>query len=210
MTKITICKNKHLFTSLRICANMPITPVDWGGFKWMSIHVTCYYIDILYGKDLGRQQKLHDWINLSAYMLPCGICEHHFLDFTRDNSLPEVQEYEPGETPYLRWSIRAHNAVRKRQRKTLADEDLVVLTYKSGKIYGADTYLADPKTRTSLAADTDPSGNTAKTNPENGYQNGYQIATYILGGVLGLIVLAATIYLIVRSLHRRPLPEMSE
>lgn len=190
---------------------MPITPVDWGGCKWLGIHVTCYYVDVIFGRNLQRQQMLHDWIRLSAHMLPCGICENHFLKFQDANPLPDIQEYEAGETPYLRWSVRAHNEVRQRQHKPTVDEDLVVLTYKSGKIFGADTYLAPPRTRTNLASSelnltTDPSG--VDTGAKE--LNGYKLTTYILGAILGLFLLLAFVYIGIRFFGRRPIPELSE
>ena len=178
---------------------MPITPNHWGEPKWLGIHVTCYYIDVVFGKNLERQQMLHNWLELSAYMLPCSNCENHFLAFQKHNPLPEIKEYQPGETPYLRWSIRAHNAVRKRQGKALADEDLVVLTYKSGTIYGTKHHSA-PKSRTQLAASDPPSSELA----------GYKIATYVLGALSGLFVLAGLIYLISRLFTRKPVPELSD
>jgi len=204
---------------------MPITPVHWGGFKWLGIHVTCYYIDIVFGRNLKRQEMLHDWVHLSAFMLPCGICENHFLHFQRENPLPEVKEYEPGETPYLRWSIRAHNAVRERQRKPLMDEDVVVLAYKSGKMYGADQYLAHPKSRTNLASTSSPvAALDSSTDLSGNYDSDldyrvsaltsqlkeYQIATYVLSGILGALAVFAVIYLAVQFLSKRPISELSE
>jgi hypothetical protein len=192
---------------------MPISPSDWGGFKWLGKHITCYYVDIVFGRDLQRQQMLHDWIKLSAYMLPCGICENHFIQYQKNYPLPEIKEYEPGQTPYLRWSIRAHNSVRRRQRKSVVDEDVVVMTYKSGKIFGADTYIAAPKTRTSLESmantnlATDPSGCTNVTTSE---LNGYKLATYILSSLVGLFLLLTLVYFGIRFFGSRRIPELSE
>ena len=197
-------------TAFQVNTTMPITPV---GFTWLSKHVTYYYVDIMFGRDLNRQKMLHDWTLLSAYMLACGICEGHFLKYQEENPLPEIKEYEPGETPYLRWSIRAHNAVRERQNKPLADEDTVVLTYKSGKIYGAEAYLPLPKTRASLASNTPPtsdgdSSGSSGVGPEN--INTFKVATYILGSVLGVILLAGVIYAGVRVFRKQLVPELSE
>lgn len=120
---------------------MPITPPDWW-FKWLSIHVSCYYIDTVFPHNLERQQALIDWVNLSAETLPCSNCEHHFKQYIAQNPLPTPQRFDPNTTPYLRWSIQAHNDVRARQNKELADIEEVVQSYKSGKIYGAERLLA--------------------------------------------------------------------
>lgn len=190
---------------------MPITPNDWGGCKWLSIHITCYYVDIVFGRNLDRQTQLHAWLKLSAPMLPCGVCEHHFDKFIKDNPLPEVKAYEPGETPYLRWSIRAHNNVRSRQHKPLADEDLVVLSYKSGKMYGADKPTSMDSTQTGLAVSDPPSSSEAEASGTSASElNGYKITTYILTGLLSAGILALLIYWIVHRPRTRRIPELSD
>lgn len=111
--------------------------------------------------------------------------------------------YEAGETPYLRWSIQAHNDVRKRQGKTLADEDVVVLTYKSGRIFGVDknNMIASQLTveNVSLSEDT-----------ESSELQSYKITTYVLCAILGVAILAFVIYMLSKSKNFRPIPELSE
>mgnify|MGYP000468542722 CR=1 FL=1 len=166
---------------------MPITPIHWGEFKWLSMHVTCYYIDTVFGRNLERQRTLHGWLQSSAEMLPCGECEHHFKSYLTSHPLPAVQVYPRGETPYLRWSIRAHNSVRRRQRKPLADEETVIATYKSGQIYGGKKSPSSPMTSTPTSLSADPSA------AEDLVGSGYKIATYVLGAILGTLLLGLMI-----------------
>jgi hypothetical protein len=191
---------------------MPITPNDWGGCKWLSIHITCYYVDVAFGRNVDRQKQLHAWLKLSAPMLPCGVCERHFAKFMTDTPLPDVKAYEPGETPYLRWSIQAHNNVRARQHKPLADEEVVVLSYKSGKMYGADKYLAAPNARTSLST-TDVQETPNDADPSDASTsdlNSYKITTFILAGLLGAALIAALAFWIAHRPRKRRIPELSD
>ena len=185
---------------------MPITPTHWGSPKWISIHVTCYFIDTVYGTNIKKQQQLHQWLEDSAYMLPCGICTHHFLKFMTENPLPTAKIYEAGETPYLRWSIKAHNAVRTRQHKPLADEELVVLTYKSGQIYGINTLT--PTSLQTIAP-------TCDSSKLEGERTSYNIAAYIFGSLVLLGLLVFFIYLGMQTMkpsqiNRKKVLEMSE
>lgn len=168
--------------------------------------MTCYYVDLLFSKNLERQQQLHDWMELSAYMLPCGVCEYHFKKFMRDNPLPPVAEFDPQTCPYLRWSIRAHNAVRKRQNKPLADEDEVVASYKSGTIYGLAEYRNLPTNTTSKTPSKTPSKATSKLKQSSLYKDEtvpssssetpdvYFITTWVLAALLFGAIAAAVVF----------------
>lgn len=189
---------------------MPITPSHWGGCKWLGIHVTCYYIDTVFGQNLKKQQTLREWLKSSAEMLPCGICEYHFLQFQTQHPIPAPRALEPGETPYLRWSIQAHNAVRARQNKSLADEDTVVAAYKSGKMYGLDSYVQSPESRASLAK---LGGDPVDDETLEKQFTPYVLATYILGTIVGLILIAGFLWLAWYLVHQRSIqsiPELSE
>lgn len=115
---------------------MVITPQHWGKPKWFSIHVTCHYIDTLFYNNLDRQNTLIRWIQDSAEMLACSVCEAHFKQYIQQNPLPIASIFNPKTAPFLRWSIRAHNSVRARQGKPLANEEEVVQTYQNGEMYG--------------------------------------------------------------------------
>ena len=167
---------------------MPITPNHWGGCTWISIHVTCYYIDALFSKNIERQKMLHAWMRLRAFLLACGACEQHFLQFMKQFPMPEPKEYNPADTVYLRWSIRAHNNVRRRQHKSEADEEEVVAAYKSGTIYGLDKYIVGLDWEKSALSKSD--GDSMQSTSIEDATAPYKLL-YILGAVLGFIVLGA-------------------
>lgn len=174
---------------------MPITPQHWGAPKWFGIHVTCYFVDTVYRQNIDKQTVLHRWLRDSADMLPCNVCTHHFLQFMQSNPLPAIQAYASGETPYLRWSIRAHNAVNKRNGKPEINEETIIQSYKSGVMYGLHSQ-AQP---TQLQADF-TSSNTIS----------FEIATYVLATLLALCLGGMGLYFILRSKRRQKIPELSD
>lgn len=114
---------------------MPWSPDTWGPPFWKTIHITALYIDYLYlqkpQEALRRWNKFLDGI---THALPCSQCEHHFLKFQKQHK-PPTSSQGPDDPQFLKWTIRAHNDVRKRNNKITPDIREVVNAYLDGRVY---------------------------------------------------------------------------
>lgn len=113
---------------------MTFDPGTWGPPFWKVIHLVAYYLDHLHTQNpkeaQSRWKKFIDGITAG---LPCSKCESHFRNF--QSSLPTKST----DLSFLKWTIAAHNAVRKRNRKPEAPESDVIRAYDDGYFYNQDS-----------------------------------------------------------------------
>ena len=110
-------------------------PENWGPRFWDVIHIVALFLDFMYTRQ--PEQAVKRWKNFIQGItggIPCGQCEHHFLQYQKDHPIP-TQSNGSSDPSFLKWTIRAHNNVRERNGKKLADEQDVVDAYIGGNPY---------------------------------------------------------------------------
>ena len=153
------------------------SPDKWGPPFWKTIHITALYIDYLYlqkpHEALMRWKKFLDGI---THALPCGQCEQHFLSFIQKNS-PPTSSKGADDPAFLKWTIMAHNDVRRRNNKTTPSEEEVVNAYLGGQIY---TTL--PKHDVSLTKNTQFDSNVCDQVEKKllGWQIGFGVVCFVM------------------------------
>jgi hypothetical protein len=97
-------------------------PDTWGPPFWEYIHVAAFHADA------QRKSKASIAHILDGFQesIPCASCEDHFDEFRNEDKLDTTNN----DFPVLRWTVRAHNNVNKRNNKPLFNEDAVVDHFK--------------------------------------------------------------------------------
>lgn len=114
---------------------MPWSPDTWGPPFWKTIHITALYIDYLYIQNpKDALMKWNKFLEGITHALPCSQCEHHFLTFQKKH-IPPTSSQGPDDPQFLKWTIRAHNDVRKRNNKVTPAIHDVVNAYLDGRVY---------------------------------------------------------------------------
>lgn len=151
------------------------SPDKWGPPFWKAIHITALYIDYLYlqkpQEALMRWKKFLDGI---THGLPCGQCEHHFVKYQKSHQ-PPTSSRGADDPQFLKWTIMAHNDVRKRNNKPTPSVEEVVNAYLGGQIY-----TMSPKRQVSLTQtmSVDPCYNTEQQ--LLGWQIGFGIVCFVM------------------------------
>ena len=122
-------------------------PDTWGPVFWEFLHVAAGHAD-LQRKPQAVVDRIVDGFHAS---IPCPSCDDHFDDFRDENKLdvgplvsnptsnPSNQSEKTKDFPMLRWTVKAHNNVNKRNGKLLVDENLVVDHFrKTGRLLNSN------------------------------------------------------------------------
>lgn len=137
------------------------SPDKWGPYFWTVMHITALYFDHLFMRDpttaLGAWTKFVHGITMA---LPCSQCKNHFLEFQSKDPVPSSSK-GPNDPTCLKWTVRAHNAVRIRTHKFVPKVEDVVAAYRAGTVYRAPTDDASPR---NMSLRSDPT----QTNTEAG------------------------------------------
>ena len=130
-------------------------PDTWGPVFWEFLHVAAGHAD-LQRKPQAVVDRIVDGFHAS---IPCPSCDDHFDDFRDENKLdvgplvtnptsnPSNQSEKTKDFPMLRWTVKAHNNVNKRNNKPLVDEDQVVDYFrKTGTLLNSKTKACQDST----------------------------------------------------------------
>ena len=160
---------------------MGLTPEVWGPHFWNTIHIAAYGLDFHGSKDdmakMESADRFAHFIKGVTKGLPCGECEHHFKQFQAKYPPPSTTGgwKDPS---FLRWTVRAHNAVNKRTGKYTPTEDEVVKAYQSGRTF------------TQIAAD--PPTTPPPSSGETPWQVGFGFACLVVMVLLVIVIVQAT------------------
>ena len=138
-------------------------PETWGPALWEYLHLAAFHADAQ-RKPQAIVDRILDGFHAS---IPCPSCSDHFDDFRSDNKLDTTLSTHFGsrnttstttptsttsitqrqDFPTLRWTVKAHNNVNKRNNKPLVDEDQVVDYFrKTGTLLNSKTKACQDST----------------------------------------------------------------
>ena len=101
----------------------------WAHITWDFLHGMSFYIDEFENDDLEAQQAFQSMISGLTSYLPCTWCRKHLAKHISENPMPTPSKYESDAWPNARWCVDLHNAVNKRQHKSIVPFDQVKARY---------------------------------------------------------------------------------
>lgn len=167
---------------------MTFGPDTWGPSFWAVIHTVAYYLDYLYTKrPSDARQRWTEFLNGITQGIPCSACESHFRTFQAENPVP-AESNGTRDPTFLKWTARAHNAVRVRTNKFTPRVEDVVKAYQSGRMY---THTSNTHTTTlSSSVSSSP-------------LSGTDIQKILIGWQVAFAVVCATMVVLVVVLIRK-------
>ena len=101
-------------------APVVVTPDDWGVFLWHMMYIVSVGMS---GGEKGpssaEQEGFKEFIQGLSKVLPCSLCRSHFAKQIKTHPIDKkVTQSRDG---MIRWVLRAHNDVRRRQGKPLLE-----------------------------------------------------------------------------------------